>query len=52
LLMSAPVYDSTNQQMFLLLQMWTGGWTSGTDSTTPDELHTEVDWVRAWAEVG
>lgn len=50
LLMSAPVYDSTNQLMFLLLQMWIGGWTSGTDSTTPAELHTEVDWVRAWAE--
>jgi hypothetical protein len=52
LLMSAPVYDSTNQQMFLLLQMWTGGWTSETGSSTPAELHTEVDWVRVWAEVG
>ena len=52
LLMSAPVYDSTNQPMFLLLQMWIGGWATGNDPTslTPDELHTEVDWVRAWAE--
>ena len=44
----APVYDSTDQPMFLLLQMWTGGWTSGTGTTTPDELKTEVDWVRVW----
>ena len=27
LLKSTPVYDSTNQPMFLLLQMWIGGWT-------------------------
>ena len=26
-LMSAPTYDSTNQPMYLLLQMWVGGWT-------------------------
>jgi Glycosyl hydrolases family 16 len=47
-LMRAPVYDSTNQRMHLLLYMWTGGWTVGTDRTTPDELHTEVDWVKVW----
>jgi len=45
---SAPTYDSTNQPMFILLQMWIGGWTSGTNSSTPAELKTEVDWVRAW----
>jgi len=45
---TAPVYDSTNQPMFLLLQMWIGGWTGGTDASTPDELKTEVDWVRVW----
>ena len=51
LLKSTPVYDSTNQPMFLLLQMWIGGWTSGTSAQTPDELRTEVDWVRV-AEAG
>ena len=48
LLKTAPVYDSTDQPMLLLLQMWTGGWTGGTDASTPDELKTEVDWVRVW----
>ena len=45
---TAPVYDSTNQEMFLLLQMWIGGWTSDPTSATPDELRTEVDWVHVW----
>jgi len=45
---SAPVYDSTNQPQFLLFDMYIGGWTSGTTSQTPDELKTEVDWVRVW----
>jgi len=48
LLMSAPVFSTTNQDMFILFDSWTGGWTRGTDSTTPSELHTEVDWVRVW----
>ena len=48
LIHSAPVYDSTNQPMFVLLQMWIGGWTGGTTTATPDELKTEVDWVRVW----
>jgi beta-glucanase (GH16 family) len=47
-LMSAPVYDTTNQPMFLLLQMWTGGWTYGTDSTTPGTIETQVDYVQVW----
>jgi hypothetical protein len=41
-------YADTNQPMFLLLQMWIGGWMGGTTAATPDELHTEVDWVRVW----
>jgi beta-glucanase (GH16 family) len=45
---STPVYDSTNQPMFIILTMQTGGWVGGTDTSTPDELHTEVDWVRVW----
>jgi beta-glucanase (GH16 family) len=48
LLNTASVYDSTDQPMFLLLQMWIGGWTGGTDSSTPDALTTQVDWVRVW----
>jgi len=45
---SAPVYDTTNQPMFLLLQMWTGGWSGSPDDTTPDVLETQVDYVRVW----
>lgn len=48
MLMTNPVYDSFNQEMFLILQMWDGGWTGGTNSTTPNELKTEVDWVKVW----
>ena len=48
LIMSAPTYPSANQPMFLLLQMWSGGWTRDPDSTTPNELRTQVDWVRVW----
>jgi len=47
-LITAPVFDSTDQEMVLLLQMWTGGWTGGTDASTPDNLATQVDWVRVW----
>ena len=47
-LMSAPVYDSTNQPMFLLLQMWTGGWTSDPGATTPSTIETQVDYVDVW----
>jgi Glycosyl hydrolases family 16 len=49
---SAPVYDSIDQPMFLLLDMYVGGWTGGTDSSTPDELKTEVDWVSVWQKSG
>ena len=45
---SAPVYDSFNQQLHLILYMWIGGWTGDPNSSTPAELHTEVDWVRVW----
>jgi beta-glucanase (GH16 family) len=47
-LMSALVYDTTDQPMFLLLQMWTGGWTQDPDATTPDTLETQVDYVQVW----
>jgi Glycosyl hydrolases family 16 len=45
--MSAPVFDTTNTRMFLLLTMYTGG-ESQPDSSTPAALHTRVDWVRVW----
>jgi beta-glucanase (GH16 family) len=41
-------YDSLNQPMFLLLQMWSGGWTADPDNTTPETIETQVDWVRVW----
>jgi beta-glucanase (GH16 family) len=43
-----PAYASTDQELFIILQMWIGGWTSGTNASTPDELKTEVDWVHVW----
>lgn len=47
-LFSAPVFASTNQPMFIILDMWTGGWTTDPDSTTPNTLRLKVDWVRVW----
>jgi hypothetical protein len=48
LMMSATPYDSLNQPMFLLLQMWTGGWTYDPDATTPSTIETQVDYVQVW----
>jgi hypothetical protein len=45
--MSWPVFGTTNTRMFLILSMYTGG-ESSPDSSSPDELHTKVDWVRVW----
>jgi glycosyl hydrolase family 16 len=47
-LFSAADYDSTSQPMFLLLQMWVGGWTKDPDPSTPDPLDTQVDYVSVW----
>jgi hypothetical protein len=44
----SPVYDSTDQPMFIILDMWTGGWTRPVDPTTPSTLQLEVDYVRVW----
>ena len=50
LIMSAPAFDSLNQRMHLLFYNWRTPWESGNDPdpTTPNELRTEVDWVRVW----
>ena len=45
---SAPTYGSDDQPMFLLLQMWSGGWTRDPDAATPRTIETQVDWVRVW----
>jgi beta-glucanase (GH16 family) len=50
LMHTAPVYDTTDQPMFLLLQMWSGGWTKDPDSSTPDTLETQVDYVQVWQQ--
>jgi beta-glucanase (GH16 family) len=47
---SAPAYATNDQTMFILLQMWIGGWTTGTDASTPDELSTQVDYVDVWQQ--
>jgi Glycosyl hydrolases family 16 len=51
-IMSAPVYDSTDQPMHLLFYNWATPWEGGneTGAATPDQLHTEVDWVRVWQQ--
>jgi hypothetical protein len=51
-IMSAPVYDSTDQPMHLIFSDWRTRWQDGNETgpTTPDQLHTEVDWVRVWQQ--
>jgi hypothetical protein len=46
--MRAAAWPSTNQEHLLILDEWTGGWGSPIDSTTPDVLDLQVDWVRVW----
>jgi beta-glucanase (GH16 family) len=48
LMSSDAYYDSLNQPMFLLLQMWYGGWAHDDTKPSPDTLETQVDWVRVW----
>ena len=43
-----PAFDGTDQDKFIMFDMWIGGWSGGTTSATPAELDTEVDWVRVW----
>jgi hypothetical protein len=46
-IMRWPVWETTNRRMFLLFSMYVGG-ASSPDPSTPEELHTMVDWVRVW----
>jgi beta-glucanase (GH16 family) len=48
--LSAVPFDSADQRMFILLTMQSCGWDSSNscDSSTADNLVTEVDWVRVW----
>jgi beta-glucanase (GH16 family) len=46
--LTSALYDSTNQPMFLLLQMWTGGWSGDPDASTPNVLEMQVDYVDVW----
>jgi hypothetical protein len=46
-IMSWPVFETTNTRMFLLFTMYIGG-QSSPDESTPNELHTKVNWVRVW----
>jgi hypothetical protein len=48
-----PTFDTTDDSpMFLILSIQTGGWASGNvvTSSTPNELRSEVDWVRVWQQ--
>ncbi len=42
-----PTYASTDQDLYIILQMWIG-WSQDPDGSTPDELHSQVDWVHVW----
>ena len=45
----APTYPDTDASpMHMILYQWAGGWEGGPTASTPNELHTEVDWVRVW----
>ena len=40
----------TDQLMYIIIGMEACGWDSSNacGASTPDELHTEIDWVRVW----
>jgi Glycosyl hydrolases family 16/CARDB len=46
--LNGRIFAGLRQPMFVLFDMFIGGWTTGTDASTPNELKTEVDWVRVW----
>jgi beta-glucanase (GH16 family) len=43
-------FDSTNQQMMMILYMWTDVYGPGPDASTPNDIETDVDWVRVWQQ--
>jgi beta-glucanase (GH16 family) len=43
-----PAYDSTNQSMVMVFDMYIGGWNNPVDATSPDVFDHQVDWVRVW----
>lgn len=43
-----PSFDSTDQDMFALIESKAGGWTGPPDATTADSLDVAVDWFRVW----
>jgi beta-glucanase (GH16 family) len=47
---TTPWADSTDQLMYIIIGMEACGWDSSNacGASTPDELHTEIDWVRVW----
>jgi beta-glucanase (GH16 family) len=46
-MLRTPAFDSTDQPMFLIFDMWIG-WADNPDASTPDELKTQVDYVTVW----
>ena len=44
----APVWDTTDQPMALILSSFVGYFGPEPDETTPDELDVQVDWVKVW----
>jgi hypothetical protein len=50
--MRSAAWASTNQEHLLIFDEWTGGWGRPVDSSTPDVLDLQVDWVRVWQKRG
>lgn len=48
--MTAPVYDSTDQPMHIVFYNWSTPWQNGNEPEPPlaRRLETLVDWVRVW----
>jgi len=41
-------FDSTDQAMFLTFYTWPSSYGPAPDSSSPDNMETQVDWVRVW----
>ena len=44
----APVYDSTDQDMFIHIDVSRGRWATDAPTSDTPELRIEVDWIRVW----
>jgi len=50
LISTVPVFDSTNQPMFMLLQNWTNNGCWGCGATNGTDTDTQIDYVQVWQQ--